>query len=78
MENVSAVGNVQRFAHVMVGNQDAEAAVFELGDQIADFADGNGVDTGQWLVQQDKIWLAGQSSGDFKAPPLTSGEGDGR
>ena len=69
MENVSAVGNVQRFAHVMVGNQDAEAAVFELGDQIADFADG---------VQQDKIWLAGQSSGDFKAPPLTSGEGDGR
>ena len=39
----------------MVGDQYADAPVLEMGDQFADIADGNRVDTGKRLIKQDEM-----------------------
>ena len=78
MQNIGAVGNVQRFADIMVGNQNAEAAVLELRNQIADFGNGDRINTGQRFVEQDEVWLAGQSPGNFQSAPFAAGQGNCR
>ncbi len=73
------VANAQRFAHAVVGNQHADALLFQEGDDALDFDDGDGVDARKWLVQQDEARLRGQGAGDFHAPPLAAGKrGRGR
>ena len=34
VQNVSAVHDFERFAHIVVRNQDADATFFQIGDQI--------------------------------------------
>ena len=48
--------------------------MFELGHQIADFADGNRVNTGKRFVEQDEIRLAGKGTGYFQTTALTAGK----
>ena len=49
-EDVGAVAAFQGFAHVVVGDEYADAAVGEVGDDVSDVADGDGVHAGKGFV----------------------------
>src|SRR6266567_3913540 len=49
IDDVGAVGEAQRLAHIMVGDQHADAAVGEVAHQLLDVADRDRVDTGERL-----------------------------
>ena len=74
VHDVGAVDDFQRLAHVMVGDQHADAAVLEMADQVADFAHRDRVDAGQRLVEQDVAGLGGQRPGDLHPAPLAAGQ----
>src|SRR5690242_10320135 len=76
MEDVGAVDDVERLADIVVGDQDADAAVLEVRHQIADLADGNRIDAGQRLVEQDEVGMRGQRASDLDPAPLAAGQGD--
>ena len=66
-DDVSPVADAEGFAHVVVGNQHADAARFEELDDFLDVDDGNRVDASEGLVQEDEARLHGQYAGDFDA-----------
>src|SRR5690606_30912234 len=55
IDDIGAVGQPQRFAHVVVGDQDADAAVGQMAHQVLDVADGDRVDAGERLVEQHVV-----------------------
>ena len=64
--------DIQGVAHVVVGYQHADAAVAQVVDDLLDVADGDRVDAGKGLIQQDEIGFGGQCPGDLNAPALTA------
>ena len=52
VNDVGAIDQTERFSHVVVGDQDADAATLEMPDEVLDVADRDRVDAGEWLVQQ--------------------------
>ena len=70
MENISAINDIQRLPDIMVGDQNADSAIFEMGDQVANFANRNRVDSRERFIKQDIGGLGGQRAGDFNPPPL--------
>src|SRR5690625_767690 len=53
MQDIGAVDDLERLAHIMVGDQHADAAVLQMADKGADLADRDRVDPGKGLVEQD-------------------------
>src|SRR5215471_3696214 len=43
MNDVSAVDDLERFAHIVVRDEDADAAVLQMLHQLANVVDGNGI-----------------------------------
>jgi hypothetical protein len=66
------VADAQRFAHVVVGDQHADAARLEEGDDALDLDHRDRVDAGKRLVQQDEARLRGQRAGDLDAAALAA------
>ncbi len=54
MNDIGAVHDIEGIADIVVGDEDAEAAVLQVNDEVANFGDGNVVDSGQGLVQQNE------------------------
>src|SRR5215208_5524249 len=78
VDDVGAVGERQRLADVVVGDQHADAAAGETADEVLDVADGDRVDAGEGLVEEHEGRLAGQRPGDLAAPALAARERDRR
>ena len=78
MQDVGAVDDIERFAHVVVGDQHADATVLEMRHQIADVGHGDRVDARQRLVEQHETRLRGQRPGDLDPPPLAARKGQRR
>ena len=76
MQDIGAVDDIQRVAHIVVGDQDADAAILEMPDQVADFAHRDGIDAGERLVQQDVGRMGGQAAGDFHPAALAARQRD--
>ena len=53
IDDARPVDDIERLAHIMVGDQDANAAFPQLADQIAYVGDRQRIDTGKGLVQED-------------------------
>ena len=49
-----------------------------MHDQVADVADGDGVDTREGLVQQDEMGIGGERPGDLHPAAFAAGEGQRR
>ena len=47
-----AIDDLERLAHIVICNQDADAAPLQEQDEVADVANGQGIDAGERLVQQ--------------------------
>src|SRR6201995_4373190 len=51
---VGTAANSQRFAHIMVGDEHADALIRQVFDYPLDICDREGVDAGEGLVEQDE------------------------
>ena len=76
-DHVAAVGDLQRLADLVVGDQDGDAVLPQFADDLLDAVDGDRVDAGERLVQQDDLGIGDQAAGDLQPPALAAGERDG-
>src|SRR6185437_13053598 len=72
VQDIGAVDDLERLAHVVVGDQHADAAILEMRDEVADVVDGDRIDAGQRLVEEDEMRLRRESAGDLDAAPLAA------
>ena len=56
----------------MVSDNDADIAVFELGDDVLDILDCNRVDSCERLIQKNEFRIDGKGAGNLAASPLSS------
>ena len=62
----------------MVRDDDADVAVFELGDNVLDVFHGDGVNAGEGFVKKDELGIHGKGAGNLAAAALTAGELDAK
>ena len=78
VDDVGAIDQPQRLAHVVIGDQDADAPSLQVPHKVLNVADGDRVDAGEGLVEQHEGRLSGERARDFAAPPLAARQGDRR
>ena len=78
MHDVGAVGDAQRLAHVVVGDEDADAPVLQVKDDLLDVGDRDRIDAGERLVEQDELRRDDERARDLGAPPLAARQRVGR
>ena len=66
-DDISPVGDAQGFADVVVCDQDADAARFQIEDDLLKFEHGDGVDAAERLVEQNEVRLDAERSRDLDA-----------
>src|SRR5678815_5718682 len=72
INDVGSIGDGQSFTHIVIGDQYSDTTVAKAKDQMLNFVDGNGVDAGKGLIEQNKPWLDRQAASYFRAPSLTT------
>ena len=78
MDDVGAVDDVERLAHIVIGDQHADAAILQMLHQVADVVDGDRIDAGERLVQQDVGRMRRQRARDLDAAALAARQRDRR
>src|SRR5215208_5446890 len=53
VDDVGAVGDAERLAHVVVSDEHADSPLLEVEDDLLDVGDRNRVDAGKRFVEQD-------------------------
>ena len=74
VDDVRAVADAQRLAHVVVGAEHADAAALEEADDPLDLDHRDRVDAGERLVEEDEARLRGERPRDLDAAPLAARE----
>src|ERR1700677_255533 len=72
MNDVGAIDQSERLAHVVVSDQDADAAALEMPHEILDIADRDRVDAGEGFVEQYERRFSCKSARDLATPPLAA------
>src|ERR1700694_1687910 len=65
INDIGTVGQPQRLAHIVVGDQNPDAAMGQMPYQRLNVAEGDRVDTGERLVEQHVIRSRRQRAGDL-------------
>src|SRR5690606_29754109 len=73
-EDIRTVADAQGLAHVVVGDQHADAAILEVGHDPLDLADRDRVHAGEWFVEQHQPGPAGQGAGDLDPATFAAGQ----
>src|SRR5918999_3878683 len=76
VDDVSAIADTQRFTHVMIRNEDADAALLQEPYDALDVEHRDRVDTGERLVEQDEGRPRAKGARDLQPPSLAAGQGD--
>ena len=71
-KDIGEIDQRQRLAHVVVADEHAHAALLEGEDGLLEFADGQRIDAGEWLVEQDIGGIDGEGAGDLAAAALAA------
>ncbi len=74
MQDVCPVNNLECLSDIMVGNEDANATIFEMAHKSTYITDRYRIDARKGLVEQDIRGICGQTTGDLDAPTLTTGQ----
>ena len=61
-KEIGAVGDAERFFDIVVGDEDADVAVFEFPDDILNILNGNRVHAGERFVQHDELRVDGETA----------------
>ena len=77
-DDVGMVTNTQCLAHVVIGDQNADATLLEETDDALDLDHRDRINPGKRFVQQDEAGLRRQSAGNLDASAFTAGEGQRR
>ena len=77
-DDVGVVTDTQRLAHVVIGDQNANAALLEETDDALDFDHRDRIDAGKGLIKQDEAGLRRQGASDLDATALTTRQGQCR
>src|SRR5207253_7904764 len=72
---IRAVDKLQRFARIVIGDQDSQPARFQLANDFLDLENGNGIDAAEGLVKEKQFWSRDQRAGDFQAAFFAAAEG---
>jgi hypothetical protein len=72
MQDIGPIDDLQRVAHIMVGNEDADAAILEVRDEVADVADRDRIDPGKRLIEQNEVRLGRQRPRAARRPTAPS------
>ena len=72
VQDIGAVNDFQCFAHVVIGDQHPDAAVFQIVHQMPDFGHGDRVDPGKGLVEQQVFRIGSKAAGNFHPPPFAT------
>ena len=78
IDDVGVVTNAQGFAHIVVGDQHANAPVFQEADDPLDLDHGDRVNASKGLVEQNKTRLGRQRPRNLHPPPLAARQGQRR
>ena len=60
VEEVGTVGDVEGFANVVVGDEDADVTLLEFEDDVLDVLNSDGVDAGEWFVEEKESRVVSQ------------------
>ena len=63
---------MQRLAHVVIGDEDADTSLAQIRDDLLYVGDGDGIDACKRLVEQDELRLDGEAARDLNAAALTA------
>src|SRR3954468_7805095 len=74
VQDIRAIADAQRLAHIVIREQDADAALLELYDDVLDIDHGDRINACERLVEQDERRRRDQSPGDLQAAPLAAGK----
>src|SRR5690554_887159 len=74
-DNIGFFANTQGLADIVIGNKHADTATFQVANNLLDIAHRDGIDSGKRLVEQDKLGVGRQRTGNFYTPPLASRQG---
>ncbi len=78
IDDVGPVGQSEGLAHIVVGNEDADAAGGQTPNQPLNLDHRLGIDARERLVEQHVIRPAGERAGDLHAAALPARQGDRR
>src|SRR5438067_3719839 len=74
LDQVAAVRDFQSLANIVVREQNADPLLTERANDFANVRDGDGIDAGEWLIEENQQWLTDQAAGDLQAPLLSTGK----
>ena len=74
VKQVGAVCDGKGLTNVVVRDDDTYVAVLEFGDDLLDVLNGDGVNAGKRLVQEDELGVYGKGAGYLAATALTAGK----
>src|SRR5215469_9782085 len=72
IDDVGAIGDGKRFAHVVIRNQNSDAAGPQAADDLLQVEHGNGVDPGKRLIQQNECGIDAEATGNFHTPAFAT------
>src|SRR5262249_16275906 len=72
IDDVGTIGDRERFPHIVVGNQDADATAFQIEDYLLQIENGNRVDTRKWFLDQHDLWCNAERACDLTSASLTT------
>jgi hypothetical protein len=73
-KHVGAVAERERFADVVIGDQDADPARAKIEQDAVERLDHERVDSGEWLVEEQESWFERQTPSDLDSPLFPSRE----
>src|SRR5213078_2199109 len=74
VEDVRAIGDRERLTHVVVRDEDPDAALAQPADDLLDVADRDRVDARERLVEQQVLRRRDERACDLEPPPLAARE----
>src|SRR5205814_4888200 len=75
LEDVRAVGDVERHVHVLLDEEHGRAGGADLTDDTEDLLDQNRCKAKRWLVEQEQTWPGHEGSSDGEHLLLTAAQG---
>ena len=77
-DDVTAISNRQRFAFAMVGEQDRDPTLTQVGNDVLDAVNRHRIDPRERLIQQNQLGTTGKTPSDFQASTLPPRQRAGR
>ena len=72
LDDIGAVDQLQQLASVVIGDENADAAVRQMADEYCDLLDGMRIEACKRLVEEREAGLAGERDRDLATPPLAN------